>query len=118
MFLEGKFKNLEESYKAKGGNIIWQWFKLFLGICACILTTFWLLQFFLVNLPVAVGKPAVAPLVNTFLIAVAPVPFLGPLFYGCGSRARAPAPSRTNPTTHAVRTAGPRPRPRLTCATD
>ena len=82
MLLESRYKSMEVSYKSKGGNIIWEWTKLFFGICSIILTAFWLLQFFLYTLPVAVGKPPVIPLINTFLILVAPIPFLGPVFYG------------------------------------
>jgi len=102
MKLEALYNAMEDAYKRKGGNIIWEWTKLFFGICAIILSIFWLLQFFLVNLPVAIGQPAVVPLVNTFLMAVAPIPFLGPLFYGYGGARHMPA-ARPAPLSHSRR---------------
>jgi LMBR1 domain-containing protein 1 len=82
MLLETRFKAMEESYKNKGGNIIWEWTKLVFGVCSIILSAFWMLQFFLFTLPVAVGQPPVIPLINTFLMLVQPIPFLGPFFFG------------------------------------
>lgn len=80
--LENEYKAAQQSYIDRGGNPIWYWFKLFLGICGACISVAWIIHIAIYVLP---PKPYNSFL-NSFFIdledSIPGFPLFGILFFG------------------------------------
>lgn len=81
LILENAYRQNELSYRAAGGNILWEFFKAFTGFIGIFLSLFWLLHIVLYMIPPITGNIPITPFLNDFLISIKDVPFVGISFY-------------------------------------
>lgn len=81
IILEYHYRNLEESYKFQGGNIILQYSKL-VGACASVvLTLLWILHCILYIIPKMVFNNQIDLFLNNMLNATKEIPLVGIVLY-------------------------------------
>jgi len=81
LLLENDYNNMEESYKNKGGNILVQFAKLFIGIFGVLLSLIWIIHLILYSFMKAIGKEPLASILSSILTLLSKVPFIGTALY-------------------------------------
>lgn len=74
-FLKSEYEVLCTAYKLKGGNPVWYFFKLFLGLFAVVISVSWVLHILLFVMP----EEPTNPFLNNFFIYLVQVYFYGPM---------------------------------------
>lgn len=86
MILDYHYKNLEDSYKFQGGNLIVQYSKFGTACLSCILTLLWIIHCILYVIPQALKNKGqavnvISPFLNDMLKLTGPVPIVGIVLY-------------------------------------